>query len=106
MTGAWQRPPSAIHRGWRYTIATGHAKKANQTAVDEAYDDAVPAIRDEVLAALRAARDYGMDTAAGNRLVLLTQELQGVETVDEFDDVMSDLYDWADQYRVIIHGRD
>lgn len=93
----WQRPPSSIHQGWRYTISI------KDFFVDDPTDEQVPPIAAAVADALKTARDYVIESAAGEDLRDLEGLFRSVDTVIEFDDALGELYDWGDEFRVIIH---
>lgn len=93
----WQRPPSSIHHGWRYTISI------KNFFVEDPEDAQVPTIATAVADALKSARDFTLESAAGRELRDLEGLFRSVDTVLEFDDALGELYDWGDAFRVIIH---
>lgn len=95
----WERLPSSYNRGWRYSIDTGVA-----IDTDDVGDEDVPAIGAKIAAALRLARDWGKDRPVGHELLRLANEFEDVRTVDEFDELLDELYDWGDEHRVIIRA--
>lgn len=96
----WTRRPDRINRGWRYTILTNHHRPYEPAVTDAD----IPAIRDVVLGALRGSRDYGVPGPCGDDLKLIVDMMEDVATVGEFDQWLRELYDWGDDFRVIIDG--
>lgn len=91
----WQRPPSVIHRGWRYTIHLGRRIEAGD---DFTFDTApIPAgLQATVCAALKASPDWG------DELSEIAEAFSSAGNVGEFDEALTDLYDWGDRNRVIV----
>lgn len=89
----WQRPPSNIHAGWRYTISLGPKPEYG-----DGFDHApIPeGVQDRACEALKASRDWS------NALADIAEAISAASDVGEFDEALSDLYDWGDRARVII----
>ena len=96
MTESWQRPPSTIHAGWRYTI------NVEKHFIEDAADAQVPGIAAAIVEELKGARDYAGADAAGEGLRELEEEFGDAESIREFDFILNELYDWGDRFRVII----
>lgn len=87
---SWQTPPSAIHRGWRYTI--------DLTAPRELYDAGeidVAELGKRVATALAESLDF-------REIDDLIDRFRDTAGVDDFDDDLEELYNWADEARVIV----
>lgn len=92
---------------WRYTcdIKTPMYPPAN-VADDWIYDDENFAkIRDGVVAALKTAQDYvpyeePSQTTHQMDFYELVEELSRTPDVPEFNEVLTSIYDWADENRV------
>lgn len=92
----WQRPPSTIHAGWRYTIPI------TDNFVEDPTDEQVPAIAGAIADAIKDARDFDREDEAGQALRDIEDEIRDTESVRELDYVVNELYDWGDGFRVII----
>lgn len=81
---------------WRYTCDIKRHFFECETE-DDKYEDAkfIPS-RDAVVAELKRARDYEDDWV----LQVIVEDLANSEDVDEFNEWLSALYDWADSRRV------
>lgn len=97
----WQRIPSTINRGWRYSIGIGPLLDAFNE--DEPGD--VKALAAKIVEALKASRDYlgqGSNARAGAELREVIEDFADAENEREANAALATLYDWGDEFRVII----
>lgn len=94
----WQRVPDVVHRGWRYTIELG----PRPLATDRFDRDPIPdGTVGRITKALQEARDYSTEYAREG-LRQIADEFNAADNIGEFDEALSELYDWGDRTRVII----
>lgn len=95
----WRREPDAINRGWRYTIETG---KPDGIEAADTIDEDVPPIAQRTAAAVRACRDFARADQIGDDIREIADAFDAARTTDEYNEVLDDLYDWGDMWRVIV----
>lgn len=107
------RPPSPIHRGWRCAL-TIHDALNSYYAEDAGHGStvAVAAISTMIHDRLVVLRDEGRDGWTFTDDTRLAEVIDGFHTIAndpdehdperEFDLYLNDLYDWADERRVLV----
>ncbi len=94
---SWLRPPSSIHKGWRYRVGIELPDDDNPS------DEVFLAARGAVVAQLRTSPDFSREDITGVWLRDVIDLIETSEDVEEFNEALDELYDWGDSERVIIN---